>query len=164
MGRGTDASTPPALDHILTNVENSISSSLRLPSNVKRVSPMRIVSPLCSNLRVAQAYSSFAGSMERGGACQQSHDWLEALGYPFPKLSPKQAVGSQAKRGERLAQYGQVVALRHQGFSQTAIASQVGIGHATASRWLSSNAFPEQKPGPRMTRLDPHLKEVAERW
>jgi transposase len=81
-----------------------------------------------------------------------------------PKWSPKQAVGSQAKREERLAQYEHVVALRQQGFSQTAIASQVGISHATVSRWLRSNAFPEQKPRPRMTRLDPYLKEVAERW
>jgi len=46
---------------------------------------------------------------------------------------------SQTKREERLAQYEQVVALRQQGFSQTAIAKQVGIGHATVSRWLAQN-------------------------
>jgi transposase len=80
------------------------------------------------------------------------------------KLSPKQATVSQAKREERLAQYEQVVALRKQGFSQTAIASPVGISHATASRWLRSDTFPEQKPRSRRTRLAPHLKEVAERW
>src|SRR5262249_33595645 len=28
----------------------------------------------------------------------------------------------------------------------------------------SNGTFPEQKPRPRMTRLDPHLKEVTERW
>ena len=71
---------------------------------------------------------------------------------------------SQAKREERLAQYEQVVALHKQGFSQTAIASQVGIGHATVSRWLNSDSFPEQKPRSRKTRLAPHLQEVAERW
>ena len=37
-----------------------------------------------------------------------------------PKLSPKEAQLSQAKREERLARYQQVVALRKQGFSQTA--------------------------------------------
>src|SRR5947209_17029674 len=47
-----------------------------------------------------------------------------------PKLSPKEAQRSQAKREERLARYQQVVALHKQGFSQTAEASQVGIGHA----------------------------------
>ena len=80
------------------------------------------------------------------------------------KMSPKQAAVSQAKREGRLAQYEQIVALRKQGFSQTAIASQVGISHATVSRWLSSDSFPEQKPRPRRTRLAPHLQEVAERW
>src|SRR5258708_17716318 len=43
---------------------------------------------------------------------------------PPPHLLPKSVVLSQAKREERLAQYQQVVALREQGFSQTAIASQ----------------------------------------
>ncbi len=66
-----------------------------------------------------------------------------------PKLGPKAAELSQAKREERLARYQQVVALRKQGFSQTAIASQVGLGHATVSRWLRSDTFPEQQPRPR---------------
>jgi transposase len=70
----------------------------------------------------------------------------------------------QAKREERLAQYQHVVALRKLGFSQTAIANQVGIGHATVSRWLESGAFPEQQPRPRMTGLDPHLPFLAARW
>ncbi len=81
-----------------------------------------------------------------------------------PKLSPKEAVLSQAKREERLAQYEQVLALRKQGFSQTVIASQVGVAHSTVSRWLRSGTFPEQQPRPRKTRLNPHLKKVANRW
>jgi transposase len=81
-----------------------------------------------------------------------------------PKLSPKEAELSQAKREERLAQYQQVVALRKLGLSQTAIADQVGIGHATVSRWLESGTFPEQQPRTRKTALDPHLKELAARW
>jgi transposase len=56
------------------------------------------------------------------------------------------------------------VALRKQGFSQTAIAAQVGVGHATVSRWLRHGSFPEQQSKERRTRLDPHLKAVAERW
>jgi transposase len=81
-----------------------------------------------------------------------------------PNLLPKSVALSQAKREERLAQYQQVVALREQGFSQTAIASQVGIGHATVSRWLSNGMFPEQKPRPRAESRDPHLKDLVERW
>lgn len=81
-----------------------------------------------------------------------------------PKPHPKTAELSQAKREERLAQYEQVVALRKQGFSQTAIADQVGIGHATVSRWLRNGTFPEQQPRPRKNRLDPYLKVVTQRW
>jgi transposase len=43
-----------------------------------------------------------------------------------PKKNPKHAQESQAKREERLAQYQQVVSLRMQGFSQTAIAAEAG--------------------------------------
>ncbi len=81
-----------------------------------------------------------------------------------PKMSPKEAELSQAKREERLARYQQVEALRKQGFSQTAIAEQVGIGHATVSRWVVHGAFPEPRSRPRKTSLDPHLKELAARW
>lgn len=63
--------------------------------------------------------------------------------------SPKAVVLSQAKREERLAQYEQVVALRKQGFSRDPPRlSQVGIGHATVSRWLRSETFPERAAAP----------------
>jgi len=80
------------------------------------------------------------------------------------KLSPQEAHHKQAKREERLAQYEQVVALRKLGFSQTAIADQVGIGHATVSRWLAHEAFPEQQPRQRKTGLDAHLPFLRRRW
>jgi transposase len=80
------------------------------------------------------------------------------------KQSPKATALSKAKREERLARYQQVVALRKQGFSQTAIASQVGIGHATVSRWLSSDTFPEQQPRSRKMALDPYLPVLRKRW
>jgi hypothetical protein len=81
-----------------------------------------------------------------------------------PKQSPKEAELSQAKREERLARYEQVLALRRLGFSQMAIDNQVGIGHATVSRWLAHDAFPEQHPRQRRTHLDPHLPFLRERW
>jgi transposase len=80
------------------------------------------------------------------------------------KLSPKEAHQSQAKRDERLAQYQQVVALRKLGLSQAAIAGQVGISHATISRWLAHDTFPEQQPRPRKTGLEPYLPFLRERW
>jgi predicted transcriptional regulator len=77
---------------------------------------------------------------------------------------PKNVALSQAKREERLAQYQHVVALREQGFSQTAIAEYGGISHATVSRWLSNGTFPEQKPRPRSAHVDSHLPQLVERW
>jgi transposase len=88
----------------------------------------------------------------------------DAPSKPAAKRKPKEAELSQAKREERLAKYQHVVALRKQGFSQTAIANQVGIGHATVSRWLAHGAFPEQQPRPRMMALDPHLPFLRQRW
>jgi len=81
-----------------------------------------------------------------------------------PNVLPKNVALSQAKREERLAQYQHVVALREQGFSQTAIAEYVGISHATVSRWLSNGTFPEQKPRPRSAHVDSHLPQLVERW
>lgn len=81
-----------------------------------------------------------------------------------PKVLPKNIALSQAKREERLAEYQHVVALRQLGLSQTAITEQVGISHATVSRWLRSGTFPEQQPRPRKTSVDPHLPQLVERW
>jgi len=81
-----------------------------------------------------------------------------------PKQDPKEAHQSQAKREERLAKYKQVVALRKLGLSQTTIANQIGISHATISRWLIDGAFPEQKPRPRKSYLDSYLPFLYERW
>ena len=67
----------------------------------------------------------------------------------LPHPLPKSAARSSAKREHRLAHYQQVIALRELGVSQTALAQQVGIGHAIVSRWLRSGTFPEQKPRPR---------------
>jgi len=81
-----------------------------------------------------------------------------------PNVLPKSVALSQAKREQRLAHYQQVVALREQGFSQTAIAQQVGISHATVSRWLRNGTFPEQKPRSRSASVDPYLPQLVERW
>jgi transposase len=115
---------------------------------------------------------SLEGFLSRHLAAHRAHIDLEsratrlspAQGKGPPKKNPKRLHESQAKREERLAEYQQVVALREKGFSQTAIAAQVGIGHATVSRWLKHGSFPEQKSPQCKTRFDPHLKAVAERW
>lgn len=115
---------------------------------------------------------SLEGFLSRHLAAHRARIDLESRATPLspaqgkgpPKKNPKRVHESQAKREERLAQYQQVVVLRKQGFSQTDIAAQVGIGHATVSRWLRHGSFPEQPSPQRKTRFDPHLKAVAERW
>jgi len=82
----------------------------------------------------------------------------------LPNVISKSVALSQAKREQRLAQYQHVVALREQGFSQTAIAGQVGISHSTVSRWLSHGTFPEQRPRPRSASVDPYLPQLVQRW
>lgn len=81
-----------------------------------------------------------------------------------PKLKPKQTAMSQAKREERLACYQQVVHLHTLGFSQEAIADQVGVAHSTVSRWLNFGSFPEQQPRSRKMELDAHLAYLRQRW
>jgi transposase len=87
-----------------------------------------------------------------------------AHGIQPPKPHLKAAQLSQAKREERLAEYQHVVSLRTLGFSQTAIADQVGVAHSTVSRWLSDGAFPEQKPRRRKMELDSHMPYLRQRW
>jgi hypothetical protein len=112
------------------------------------------------------------GLLARHLAVYRTHQAEESRATPLetaqprqpPKVSPKAAALSQAKREERLAGYQHVVTLRKLGFSQTAIANQVGIGHATVSRWLNSDTFPEQQPCQHRMKLDSHLPFLRERW
>jgi len=112
------------------------------------------------------------GVLARHLAAHRKHQTETARASPIqtsqigdpPKVIPKSVALSQAKREQRLAQYQQVVVLREQGVSQTAIAQQVGISHATVSRWLSTGTFPEQKPRPRPASVDPYLPELIDRW
>jgi transposase len=70
----------------------------------------------------------------------------------------------QAYREERLARYEQVVALRKLGMSQAALAKRVGIGQSTVGNWLAAGAYPEATRGPYVSRLDPYLPYLFERW
>jgi hypothetical protein len=115
---------------------------------------------------------ALAGLLARHLAVYRTHQTEESRATSLetaqprqpPQASPKATALSQAKREERLAQYQQVVTLRTLGFSQTAIATQVGIGHATVSRWLNSDTFPEQQPRQQRMELDSHLPFLRERW
>jgi len=80
------------------------------------------------------------------------------------RRSPKVERLQQAYREERLARYEQVVALRKLGMSQAAIAKRVGIGQSTVGNWLAAGAYPETTRGPYVSRLDPYLPYLFQRW
>ena len=80
------------------------------------------------------------------------------------RRSPQVERLQQAYRAERQACYEQVVALRKLGMSQATIAERVGIGHSTVSRWLAASTLPETRRGPYVSRLDPYLPYLFQRW
>lgn len=80
------------------------------------------------------------------------------------RRSPKVERLQQAYRGERLARYEQVVALRELGMSHAAIAKRVGIGESTVSNWLAVGSYPETTRGSYVSRLDPYLPYLFQRW
>src|SRR5438034_4631136 len=93
----------------------------------------------------------------------EKHDPIEEAPR-VARRSPKVAQLQQAYREERLACYEHVVALRKLGMSLERIAGQVGIGHSTVSRWLAASGPGERRPGPYVSRLDPYLPYLFERW
>jgi transposase len=73
--------------------------------------------------------------------------------------------GQQRRRGQRLAHYEQVVALRERGLTIPAIAQHLKLGERTVQRWLSARAFPERKPRRRpMSPLAPYADYLDRRW
>jgi transposase len=80
------------------------------------------------------------------------------------RRSPKVERLQQAYREERLARYEQVVTLRKLGMSQAAIAKRVGMGQSTVGNWLAAGAYPETTRGPYVSRLDPYLPYLFQRW
>lgn len=80
------------------------------------------------------------------------------------RRSPKVEQLQQAYREERMTRYEQVIALRNRGMSQAAIALRVGIGASTVSNWLAAGTYPETTRGPYVSRIDPYLPSLFERW
>jgi transposase len=80
------------------------------------------------------------------------------------RRSPKAERLQQAYREERLARYEQVIALRKLGMSQEVIAERVGISSSTGSLWLAAGVYPETTRGPYVSRIDPYLPYLFQRW
>jgi transposase len=112
------------------------------------------------------------GLLARHLAAKRQKETQETLEEHIPieqaarsvRRSPKEERLQQAYREERLARYEQVVALRKLGMSQAAIAERVGIGKSTIGNWLAAGACPETRRGPYVSRLDPYLPYLFQRW
>ncbi len=68
-----------------------------------------------------------------------------------------------AYQQDRLARYQQMLQLHEQGMTQGAIAQQIGVSLNTVRRWLVSGC-PETARGPYVSRLDPYLPYLFQRW
>jgi hypothetical protein len=64
---------------------------------------------------------------------------------------------------DRLARYQQMIQFHEQGMTRGAIAQQIGVSLNTVRRWLV-NGCPETARGPYVSRLDPYLPYLFQRW
>jgi transposase len=87
---------------------------------------------------------------------------------PVPPSTPTPQAQTQAaqRRSRRLATYEQVWSLHRQGWSNRAIAQQLGIGRMTVVRYLQAPTFPERKGRSDAGKsvLTPYKERLLKRW
>jgi transposase len=87
---------------------------------------------------------------------------------PIPPSPPTPQAQTQAaqRRSRRLATYEQVWSLHRQGWSNRAIAQQLGIGRMTVVRYLQAPTFPERKGRSDAGKsvLTPYKERLLKRW
>lgn len=80
----------------------------------------------------------------------------------------KESVSEQqrsARRSRRYARDEQLVQLNSQGWSQRAIAQEVGLHPQTVALYLKAGQFPERAPHPpRSLAIQPYLEYLRQRW
>jgi transposase len=91
---------------------------------------------------------------------EQTPAWQETR---QPRRSGKSEEGPSAYQQDRMARYQQMIQLLEQGMTQTAIAQQIDVSLNTVRRWLVSGC-PETTRGPYVSRLDPYLPYIFQRW
>jgi transposase len=80
-----------------------------------------------------------------------------------PRHSHTPEEGLSPYQQDRLARHQQMIQLHEQGMTQAAIAQQIGVSLNTVRRWLISGC-PEPTRGPYVSRLDPYLPYLFQRW
>jgi len=86
--------------------------------------------------------------------------------YPPPEPAPLVSEQQRSmRRARRYARYEQVVQLHTQGWSQRAIAQEVGLHPQTVAIYLNAGQFPERAPHPaRSHAIQPYLEYLRQRW
>ena len=93
-------------------------------------------------------------------------DGQTAVPVPPSTPTPQAQTRAAQRRARRLASYEQVWALHRQGWSNRAIAQQLGIGRMTVVRSLQAPTFPERKGHTTTGRsvLTPYKERLLKRW
>jgi transposase len=93
-------------------------------------------------------------------------DGQTAVLVPPSMPTPQAQTRAAQRRARRLATYEQVWTLHRQGWSNRAIAQQLGIGRMTVVRSLQAPTFPERKGHTTTGRsvLTPYTERLLKRW
>ena len=112
-------------------------------------------------------YPSNSGQNGQGSDCAGEDDTsIEQESCALRSAPCRADQVNEQRRRRRLERYEQVIELNRQGFSQKAIAAQLGLGRKTVRHWLRSDGFPECKTAERSSRLNrfqPYLGRALER-
>ncbi|GHO56351.1 transposase [Ktedonobacter robiniae] len=81
-----------------------------------------------------------------------------------PLTPPHVQRAQQARRGQRLSQYQQIMALAKEGVKDAEIARRTKLSVRTIQRWRAHDSFPEVKRRQRRSRFDPYKGYVLRRW
>jgi transposase len=93
-------------------------------------------------------------------------DGRPAVPVPPRTPSPQERTRAAQRRSRRLAMYEQVRTRHRQGWSNRAIAQQLGIGRMTVVRYLQAPTFPERKGHTNLGKsvLTPYKERLLKRW
>jgi transposase len=93
-------------------------------------------------------------------------DGQPAVPVPPSPPAPQAQTRAAQRRSRRLATYEQVWSLHRQGWSNRAIAQQLGMGRMTVVRYLQAPTFPERKGRSDTGKsvLTPYQEHLLKRW
>jgi len=89
----------------------------------------------------------------------------ESSASAHARTASSQRAAQTHQRDQRRARYEEILALHAQGWSQSAIADQVGLHRDTVRTYIQAPSFPERQPRTvQPSVLDPFKPYILERW